>query len=103
MNKIKKLASVLMSRDLFGHPISLNFKGSEAFPTKLGAFISIGIQGLVLVFLALKLIAMVDMADPQIISYQRPIKLDELSERGEMKLDELNFNYGVFIQKKGEF
>ena len=68
-----KFRSILMSRDLLGHPLSVNYKGSEAFPTKLGAFISIGIQGLVLVFLALRLIALIEMADPNIISYERPI------------------------------
>ena len=76
---MNKLRSILLSRDLLGHPLTLNYKGNEAYPTKLGAFISIGIQGLVLVFLALRLIALFDMADPQIISYERPIKLDELS------------------------
>ena len=40
---MKFLSSFLMSRDVLGHPVSVNYKGSDAFQTKLGAFISIAV------------------------------------------------------------
>ena len=33
----------LLSRDMLGHPISINYKGEGTHNTKLGAFVSIGI------------------------------------------------------------
>ena len=59
-----RFRNILMSRDLLGHPLSLNYKGYESFPTKLGAYISIAIQGIVLAYFARKLIALFAMTDP---------------------------------------
>lgn len=43
------LTSLLLSRDMLGHNISINYKGESTYNTKFGAFLSIGIQVLVLI------------------------------------------------------
>ena len=36
-----RLVDILLSRDTLGHPMSVNYKGSDSYQTKLGAFLSI--------------------------------------------------------------
>ena len=38
-----KLLDLFLSRDILGHPISVNYQGEDTHRTKIGAFISIGI------------------------------------------------------------
>ena len=42
------LSSFLLNRDTMGHPIMLNYKGRESFPTMVGAILSLVIKALVL-------------------------------------------------------
>ena len=58
--------SFLLSRDLLGHSISVNYRGETTFNTKLGAFFSVCIQILVFVQLAEKVVDLVLMNDPTI-------------------------------------
>ena len=85
---MKFLSSFLMSRDVLGHPLSVNYKGSDTFQTKLGAFISISVQALVLTQLILKLLDLIEMNDPSILAYERPIYQDELDDLGVVNLKE---------------
>ena len=85
---MKFLSSFLMSRDVLGHPLSVNYKGSDTFQTKLGAFISICVKALVLTQLILKLLDTVNMSDPSILAYERPIYQDELDDLGVVNLKE---------------
>ena len=99
-----KLLSIIMARDQLGHPISVNYEGNKAFQTKLGAFLTMAIQGLVLAFLAMTTIDLVNMNDPSIISYARPIYPTEIVEEldGELKLADYSFNFGVYVSKRNE-
>ena len=45
-------AKFLLRRDRFGHPISVNYRGSETHQTWLGSLLSIGINFLVVFILA---------------------------------------------------
>ena len=37
----KRLLELFKSQDVFGHPISINYKGSDTYKTKLGAFVTL--------------------------------------------------------------
>ena len=37
----KRLLELLKNQDVFGHPISINYKGSDTYKTKLGAFVTL--------------------------------------------------------------
>ena len=67
----------IVGRDVLGHQIGINYKGSMQYQTLLGAVISITIQALVLVKLFLKTEALISMSDPSIESISRPIYPDE--------------------------
>ena len=95
---MKFLSSFLMSRDVLGHPLSVNYKGSDTFQTKLGAFISIGVQMAVLAQLVLKSLDMFNMSDPSILAYQRPIYQAELDDLGDVNLKEYGMHIGIFLK-----
>ena len=40
------IVDFLVSLDMFGHPVGVNYKGSGVFQTKLGAFVTLVVQAL---------------------------------------------------------
>lgn len=68
-----KFIDLILSRDVFGHPLSVNYKGSDIFQTKIGAFFSIVTQLMTLGILVIKSIELVNMSDPSLQLYRRPI------------------------------
>ena len=74
--------SLFLSRDMLGHPLTINYKGDGNFNTKLGAFLSISIQVMVLYILVSLTIDMIEMNDPSILSYKRPLYEEEAEELG---------------------
>jgi len=45
-----KFLDFILSRDKLGHGLSVNYKGSDSHPTKLGALLSIGIQLMAMIY-----------------------------------------------------
>ena len=43
---MSRIVDFLVSLDLFGHPVGVNYKGSGVFQTKLGAFLTLVVQAL---------------------------------------------------------
>ena len=78
----------ILARDVLGHPITINYKGEDTYKTKVGAFLSIGVQVMVLIFLAMKVIALIDMSDPNILIQDRPIYKEEVNDFGHISLDD---------------
>ena len=95
------VASYLQSRDKFGHPFSVNYKGKKTFKTLFGAAITTIIQVLVLVIFLLKIMALMTMSNADIISYERPIYIDEITELDNMYMKDFNFNFGIAIMQSG--
>ena len=60
------LSDILKSHDRLGHPFSLNFKGSSAYKTWLGATVSMFINILIMVILSEKLVDLFIMRDPSV-------------------------------------
>ena len=40
----------MVSRDQYGHPISINYRGSDSYQTKLGALCTLATQILILIY-----------------------------------------------------
>ena len=59
----------ILARDDLGVPFNISYKGSDTFPTSLGALCTMGIKALVLSQGAMLLISMVNMQDPLIRTY----------------------------------
>ena len=78
----------ILARDVLGHPITINYKGEDTYKTKIGAFLSIGVQVMVLIFLAMKVIALIEMSDPNILIQDRPIYKEEVNDFGDISLDD---------------
>ena len=53
------ILAFLLGFDLMGHNITINFKGNNKHPTKLGAFFSIGIIVLSTIYLVERSISLV--------------------------------------------
>ena len=67
----------------------------------LGSFVSILIYTLVIVQLIQKSIDLVDMNDPSILSYERPIYIDEdknLGDNGSINLPDHMLHMGVLLK-----
>ena len=72
------IGKLCMSRDMLGHPISVKYKGEDNYKTKVGAFVSIAIQVIVLVYLVQKTIELVTMSDPTIKNLSRALLYEEV-------------------------
>ena len=53
-----KIEQFLVSRDIFGHKIGVNYKGKDSYQTKLGAFLTFATYGLILANIAYLFIEM---------------------------------------------
>lgn len=80
--------------------MTINYKGEQTYNTKLGAFFSIGIQVLVLVQLAQLTIDMINMNDPAILSYERPLYEEEVNSFDYLNMDEYRYNFGVYFTSR---
>ena len=60
------LLRFLLARDSIGHAFAITYKGSDQFPTLIGAILTILIKCLVIVQLVKKSIDLVEMSDPSI-------------------------------------
>ena len=61
-----------------------------------------GIQILVLAQLIQKTLDLVQMNEPSIQSYTRPLYEAEVNEQGDVNLYEERFNFGVYFTAKGD-
>ena len=55
-----KIGDFLVSQDIFGHKIGVNYKGKDSYQTKLGAFLTFATYGLILANIAYLFIALLD-------------------------------------------
>ena len=63
------LNKFLVSFDAFGEPITLNYKGSSTFKTRIGAFFTISLRIFILVYGIYSLIEVLTHTNPQISQY----------------------------------
>ena len=89
--------SFLLSRDAMGHAFSINYKGKDTYPTLCGAFLTMAIQVLTLVQLVKLSVEMIEMSEPNIKSYERPLLYSETLDFGELNFYDSFFSVGVAI------
>ena len=100
---IKKLRKYVTSKDEFGKAVSLNVDGDEEHKTRLGAFFTLAITGLMVVYVALLFKKLINHEE-DVMDYRYPdISPEEL---GEIPLGEVheiiffelatNFRHGEF-------
>ena len=95
-------SNLLLSRDALGSPVTLNFRGKDSNPTKLGGLLTIAVQALVLFTLVRRCISLFSMKDPSILSFTRPVYVEEMEEYGEMKFSDYQFSVGVHVRYRNE-
>ena len=55
-----KLSDLIVSIDIFGHPVGVNYKGEESFRTRLGAFCTVAFYVLTILSLTTLITAFTD-------------------------------------------
>jgi hypothetical protein len=71
---MKKILNKIKTIDLFGKPISLNYKGQDTYQTKLGAFFSLVFMILMAVIGIGRFDKLIKLKNPNIIQYAKWIE-----------------------------
>ena len=95
-----RFSKFLLSQDRLGHPYSLNYRGSETHQTWLGTGLTLVVNVLVLIILTQKIDEVINMQDPEVQVYTRPILKEELEEAGGVNFAKNMLNVGFFIIDK---
>ena len=66
---MRSLSTFIKKQDVHGHPIMVNYLGSDSYKTRLGGFLSIVTQVLLLFYFVQQTIDLFMMDDPEIQSY----------------------------------
>ena len=66
MSGIARVARFLLSRDMLGHNMTIKYKGEGSYNTKLGGFLSLAIQSLVIIYLSMRSTELFTMSDPTV-------------------------------------
>ena len=90
----------ILAQDAMGHRIGINYKGKDAHTTYVGAIATMLIFVFVLVQLIESVKDLVDMENPNILSFMRPIYDSEQEEMGAINLAEHDFFVGVLFKGK---
>lgn len=63
----------ILARDNMGVPFSIRYKGADTFQTMIGAILTLCIRVLVISQCFMLFLDMVQMSDPLVRSYERPL------------------------------
>ena len=78
------LAKFLKDCDVFGHPISVYYKGEETYPSVLGGVLTVAVQILTLILVLISVKEIWLMEDPTITQYAKPITMQNRKEIGDV-------------------
>ena len=67
---LKKVKKKVTSYDIFGTPVTVNFKGEDTYKTLFGAIVSLSLAALMLYYTWIMFGKMVDRSDPDLTSYK---------------------------------
>ena len=82
------LLRFMRNRDSYGHPINLYYKGDEAYQTYLGGFLTFLAQILTFVLFIGAMEEIIEMKEPIVSSFERPMLLSERKDLGPLSLSE---------------
>ena len=89
------LSRFLLSLDDYGHKQNLTYRGSETFPTMIGAGCTVVTRILTVLIFIFYFIELIEKAEPQIQSYRIPVPEEERIETGDVNLGEIDFYLGL--------
>jgi len=87
----------LRQLDIFGHPITVNYKGRAAHRSVLGACCSIIVFSATLTLMISAFQEVALMEDPRIQIYSRPMTEKDKSELGPVSFDEYGFFFAFSV------
>ena len=88
----------LLARDDLGTPFSVTYKGSDTFPTIIGSLCTLGVKALVISQCIMLFISMVEMQEPMIRSYERPVYRTEEGAERLVSADDEFCNIGLLFR-----
>ena len=86
---------LLVKFDQFGHNFKLSYQGEETYQTRLGGLCTFILKVLTLIMIVVHTESMIEMDDPKIISYARPLSHQEKLEQKPVNFAEEGFGVGV--------
>ena len=87
---MERFGEFMRKQDVFGHAVTLNYRGDEQFRTVWGAFLTVAQRVFILVVAVIGVIDLFNYKDPNIIQYT---VYDRRSEQEDINFGE---NYGSF-------
>ena len=93
---LKSFTDFLKGQDVFGHPITINYRGEDAYSTAWGAFLTIVQKVFILVIAVMGVLDLLAHKDPNIVQYTI---YDKRNDDSELNLAE---NQGGFIFAIGD-
>ena len=85
---------LLVSFDQFGHNFKLSYKGEDTYQTRLGGLCTFILKVITLIMIVVQTKSMIEMDDPKIISYTRPLTRQEKIKHKPVNFDEEGFLFG---------
>ena len=99
---IRNFLDFIRSKDRFGHPISVNYKGSERHKTWFGTMLTLGVLILVLILISDKMLDTVSMSNATIQINERAIFKNEVDDAGVVNLSDLGLQIGFVVMEWGD-
>ena len=100
--KLGSIKRFLTSRDVFGHPIQVVFKGRESFNSVTGGITTILMQILTTIIIIQALLEVFLMQDPKILSYPLPLSRQDRTELIPVMFHHYNYAYVVRLNINGK-
>ena len=91
------LQRLIRSFDDFGHPITLTYKGEETYQSCLGGLLTFFVSAFTLAMAATKIQSVVQMSDPIVTSFSRPLTLAMREDLGALSFKDHHFNIGYVV------
>ena len=88
------LMRLLVSFDQFGYNFKLTYKGEDTYQTRLGGLCTFILKVITLIMMVVHAKSMIEMDDPKIISYARPLTREEKIKHKAINFAEEGFLVG---------
>ena len=91
------IARFFITRDIFGHPMQMVFKGRESYNSIIGGIVTIIMQLLTSIIIIQALVEVLFMNDPKILSYPLPLSREDRIGLVPVLFHEFNYVYAVKV------
>ena len=91
------VSMIMRKVDMFGHPIGINYKGSEVYNTALGGAISILVYILTLSLTITAISELVSMREPTLTDYTKPMTKEDRQQLFPIRGSDYDFIFAVEV------